>query len=211
MGWRISNAKAFGYSISAEQGSSVAITSELTRRFLGADGDAGTVAADARHYLRAFPRHGVLAARIAGASSWGDDRLRRVFSAAGSGPQPGGFDVGVDAIGLLRGFGESDLIGDHAAVVNVDYRFPLAWVQRGMGTLPFFLRSVHGAVFADAGHAWDDRFRAADVRRSVGAELAFDTVLGSSLGVTIAAGAAWRYDGRGSRGVAAFGRIGRAF
>jgi hypothetical protein len=210
-GWRISSAKAYGYSISAEEGTSLALTTELTRRFLGADADATAVVADARHYLRVFPRHGVLAARVAGAASWGDEPLRRVFAAGGAGPQLAGFSVDLDAIGLLRGFEESDLIGERATVVNIDYRFPIGWVQRGIGTWPVFLRSVHGAVFADAGHAWDRTFERSDVRRSVGGELSFDAVFGSSFGMTIATGVAWRRDRDGARALVAFARIGRAF
>ena len=211
LGWRASSAKSYGYSISAEEGSSLSVTSELTRRFLGADADAGTFAVDARQYVRTVPRHAVVAARLAAAAAWGDDRLRRAFSAAGPGPQSGGFDFGVGAIGLLRGFDESALIGDRATVLNLDYRFPLGWPQRGLGTLPFFLRSVHGAVFADAGQAWDRRFRSRDLHRSAGAELSFDTVLASSLPLTITGGVAWRHDGTRSRGLVAFGRVGRAF
>jgi dipeptidyl aminopeptidase/acylaminoacyl peptidase len=212
LGWQLSNARSYGYSVSREEGSSIAVMSELTRRQLGADANAGTLAADARHYIRAFPRHGVIATRVAAATTWGDQPLRRVFTAGGSGPQPGGFPFDSGAIALIRGFEESDLFGNHAAVVNLDYRFPISWVQRGLGTLPFFLRSMHGAVFADAGHAWDDRFRAADTRRSFGGELSFDTVIGYSFGLTVTGGVAWRRAGSGDRGaVVAFGRIGRAF
>jgi hypothetical protein len=210
-GWRISNAKTYGYSISAEEGTSVTLTTELTRRALGADADANAIVADARYYLRVVPRHGVLAARVAAAASWGDVRLRRVFASGGSGPQPTGFSVDVDAIGLLRGFEASDSVGERAAVVNLDYRVPLAWVQRGIGTWPVFLRSVHAAAFVDAGHAWDQTFDRSQVRQSVGGELSFDAVLGSSFRMTIATGAAWRRDGDGSRDVVAFARIGRAF
>ena len=210
--WRFSNAKAFGYSISAEEGASFTVTGELARRALGSDGDATAVTADARGYLRLFPRHGVVAARIAAAAAAGDERIRRAYSAGGSGPQPGGFDFGSGAIGLLRGYEESDLRGDRAAVLNLDYRVPFAWVERGLGTWPLLLRSVHGAVFFDAGNAWTDRFRRANIRRSLGAELSFDVVLGYELPLTIAAGAAWRTGGPGERrGVAGFARVGRAF
>lgn len=186
------------------------IASEVTRRALGADADATAVVADARTYLRVVPRHGVLAARVAGAASWGDERLRRVFSAGGPGPAGGGFGVDADAIGLLRGFDDADLVGERAAVVNLDYRVPVAWVQRGVGTWPVFLRAIHGALFFDAGHAWDRAFSSADIRRSFGAELAFDAVFGASFGATIATGVAVRHD-RGERDAAAFVRVGRAF
>lgn len=209
-GWRFSNAKSYGYSISGEEGVTVTVASELARRFLGADADAGTVAVDARHYLPVLPRHGVIAVRGAGAMSWGDERLRRVFAAGGSGPQPGGFGLDVKAIGLLRGFGETAAIGDRAAVVNLDYRFPLTWVQRGVGTWPAFVRGIHGAVFADAGHAWDRQFKRSDILRSFGAELSCDAVFGSTLGLTLATGVAWRHHNE-ERDVAAFARVGRAF
>ncbi len=212
VGWTLSSAQSFGYSISAEQGAAATVTSEWTRRALGADADAGAASGELRGYLRAGPRHAVIAARAAAATSWGDDAMRRVFSAAGAGPQTGGFEFDSGAIGLLRGIEESAVIGRHAAVANVDYRFPLGWPQRGIGTLPLLLRSVHGAVFADAGHAWTDSFRRRDISHSLGAELSFDVVLGYSAPVTIATGAAWRRIGDGRRsGIVAFGRIGRAF
>ena len=211
-GWRLSNAKSFGYSISAEQGGNVSITGELTRRALGADGDAGAVVADARGYLRMFPRHAVLAARLAGATAWGDRGVRRVFDAAGSGSQSGGFDVGPAAIGLVRGFSSGDLFGFHAAVANFDYRVPIAWPQRGVGTWPATLRAVHGALFADVAYAWDRSVQNAGTRRSFGAELSGDAIFGYSLPLTLTAGAAWREDPSGRRRRwGAFARVGRAF
>jgi outer membrane protein assembly factor BamA len=213
LGWNFNSAKSFGYSVSPEEGTHAGVTSELTRRAFGADGDAGALIADLRGYLRAFPRHGVLAARVAGAASWGDDPVRRVFTAGGSGPRSTGFGFDSDAIGLMRGFEEADLVGHRAAVVNLDYRFPLLQVQRGAGTLPVFLRQLHGAIFADLGTAWDTRFSRSDLRRSLGAEISTDWVIGGALPITIAGGAAWRHDpvSAQSKGWAAFGRIGRAF
>ncbi len=212
LAWQASNAHAFGYSISAEEGGTVTVTSEVSQRAAHAGQLAGAATADARHYWRAFPRHAVIAARLAGATTWGDAGLRRVFEASGPGPEHAGFDFGTSAIALLRGFRAADVFGQHAAVLNVDYRFPLAWPQRGVGTLPLMLRSVHGAFFADAGHAWDAAFRAAEVRRSFGAELSADTVVGYALPLTMTAGAAVRDDPSGRRrGWAAFARLSRAF
>jgi hypothetical protein len=210
-GLRLSNARAFGYSISAEQGATVSVVSEFARGNDGA-GTARSVVADARSYFPVFPRHGVVALRAAFATSRGDERVRREFTAGGSGPQGAGFDVGADAIGLLRGFDDGDVFGRSALVVNADYRVPFGWPQRGYGTLPFFIRAVHGAIFVDAGHAWDAEFRARDVRRSVGGELSFDLVLGGALPTTVAAGVALRKDPVAGRdGATGFIRIGRAF
>jgi outer membrane protein assembly factor BamA len=122
-----------------------------------------------------------------------------------------GFLFESDAIGLVRGF-DDDRRGWHAAVANLDYRFPLWRLERGMGTLPAFVRTVHGALFVDAGHAWNASFRARDARTSLGVELSVDTILGYALPLTFTGGAAWRHDGLTNRTSAVmFGRVGRAF
>ena len=210
-GYSFSSARSYGFSISREEGWSFTATDEWIAPWLGSDGDAGSVVADLRSYHRAGWRHSVIAARAALATSWGDDNVRRSFTNGGPGPRPVGFDFDSDAIGLLRGF-DDDVRGRHAAVVNADYRFPIRRVERGVGTLPFFLRTIHGALFVDAGHAWDETFRLDEARVSAGAELSADTVLGYSLPLTLTGGVAVRRDGLDrTGGVTVFWRIGRAF
>jgi len=212
LGWSFDNTRQYGYSVSRESGTAMRVTWEAAPEALGSDAGAGAMTFEARAYQHAGPQHAVLALRAAGASAWGDSLARRVFSAAGAGPQTGGFDFGTDAVGLLRGLDRDAVVGHHAVVGNADYRFPLRNVQRGVGTLPVFFRTIHAAVFADAGQAWNDTFRRSDLRFSVGAEFSLDAVVGYSLPVTFATGVAWRDDPVGAqRGVAMFGRIGRAF
>lgn len=212
LGWVYASARTFGYSISAEQGGLFAITAEVPRTAIGADGDGVALTADVRRYVEVWPRHGVLAVRAAAAGFWGDEAAERRFSAGGHGPQPAGFGFGLDAIGLLRGFGEDEAVGTRAAVVNADYRVPLARVDRGLGTIPLFVRSIHGALFVDAGHAWRASPRWRQARLSLGAELSTDIVAGFVLPMTLTAGGAWTRDGAtGERGFVAFGRVGRAF
>ena len=204
--------RMFGYSISPEEGGRVSATVETARSTTFEGAGSGSATVDGRGYARAWPRHAAIAVRAAAAASWGDEAVRRVFSASGNEPQPGGFRFGSDAIGLLRGVAEDRVLGHRAAVVNVDYRLRLAHVERGIGTLPVSLKAVHGAVFADTGHAWSGRFHASDLRYSIGAELSIDTVLAFVAPVTFAGGVAWRKSpDPDERGVAAFVRIGRAF
>jgi dipeptidyl aminopeptidase/acylaminoacyl peptidase len=207
-GWLLNDSRSYGYSISREDGWNATVTTEFTREALGADDDGEAATLDVRGYLPVWPRHAVIAARVAGAAAWGDGRARRVFSASGNGPQVLAFDFGSDAVGLLRGLGEDEIVGPRAAVVNLDYRFPLTRIDRGLGTLPAFARVVHGAVFVDAGHAWVERFSRSDVTVSFGAELSLDAVVGYVLPLTFTAGGAWVSHDRGFVG---FGRIGRAF
>lgn len=209
-GWLLDSARAYGYSISEEDGFSALLGLEVVRRALGADGNGAAATLDLRGYLPLGVRHGVVAVRGAAASSWGDEAVRRVFSASGSGPEGRDFGFGFDSIGLVRGVDESDTVGDRALVLNADYRWPLFRPEHGVGTLPLFVRSIHAALFVDAGHAWTDEFRSADMARSVGGELSADIVLGHALPVTLTGGVAWRRVPDRS-GAVFFARIGRAF
>ena len=211
-GWLYDSRRAYGYSIGPEEGVQLETAIELTRRAIGADDDATAAIGDARGYWRLFGRHTVLAARAAGAASWGAASARRTYGAGGPGPVVAGFDFGHDSIGLLRGFGAGAIDGTHAAVANVDLRVPLLRIQRGIGTWPVFLSTLHGAAFFDAGDAWDRNVAWSDLRSSTGVELSLDTVLGHYFPVTFAAGVALTRDPAGDRRhVAVFGRIGRAF
>ena len=211
-GWLHDSRRQFGYSISTAEGFAVQAAVESSRRALGSDANAGAAIVDARTFHRVAGRHTVLAARVAGAAAWGDAGVRRVFSAAGSGPSYPAFDFGQDTIGLLRGFAPEDVTGTRVAVANLDLRIPLARPQRGAGSWPIFLHSIHAAAFADAGHAWTTAVRAADLRTSIGAELSADVVVLHYVPLTIAGGAAWTRDPAAERRRAAvFGRIGYAF
>jgi hypothetical protein len=214
LGWTFVNARQYGYSISAEDGVLFSGAIEAARAALGSTADATALMLQARAYPRLGPRHGVLALRAAGAASWGDARVARLFGAGGPAAEPPG-GIGRDAVGLLRGYAEDAVVGRRAAAVNVDYRWPLVYVERGAGTWPVFVRSVHTALFVDAGHAWTPprRFAAADVKVTAGVELAMDATVGYFAPITVAAGVAWRRDGAGRLpgGVAVFGRVGRAF
>ena len=217
-GYSFSNAHAFGYSISAEEGLRASITAEASRaqvegtRAERENGSGIALTLDVRTYQAVGPRHAVFAVRGAAAGFWGDAAAEQGFSASGNGPQLAGLGFGSDAVGLLRGFREDAISGTHAAVLNLDYRVPLLRVGRGVGTLPLFVRSIHGAVFADAGHAWREAPHWRDVSTAFGAELSADTIVGFALPVTITGGVALRRDGVArDRDVVAFGRIGRAF
>jgi len=211
-GWSIDNSKTYGYSISRESGGALRMTWEFAPEALGSDASNGSMTIDARGYQRVGPAHSVVAARAGGAFSWGDQNARRIFTASGSGPPSSGFDFGRDAVSLLRGFESDSIVGSRVAVANVDYRFPLWRLQRGVGTVPVFIRTIHGAVFTDAGNAWDEGFHWKDVRVSAGGELSLDTVLGFGFPLSFATGVAWRHDPVGTQdGVEVFGRIGRAF
>jgi len=84
------------------------------------------------------------------------------------------------------------------ALVNAEYRVPIAWPQRGFRSWPVFLRALHGTVFADAGHAWSGGgFHRGDVKWSWGAEVSGDVTIGYWLPLTATVGVGWGRDGAG--------------
>jgi hypothetical protein len=213
LAWASRTAQLYGRSISPERGVTIGGTAELVRPALGSDSDATTLTADARGYLPAFATHDVFAIRAAAGASSGDRGATRIFRMGGSPTDAGVIDFDENAIGLLRGFPSDAFAGTHAALINVEYRFPLGRPQRGRGTFPLLLHAFHAAVFSDAGQAWTSRFDLSDVKASVGAELSTDLIGGYVLPFTVAAGAAWAHDGARevTDGVAFYVRVGRAF
>ncbi len=213
LAWRYSSAQRPGYAISLERGLALGTAVEFVLPALGASGRGGTAAGDVRIYAPGAARHHVVAIRAAGAFTWGDRVVRRAFLlGGGEASRPTG-SLSSSAASLLRGFASNTFAGRHVALVNAEYRVPLARPQRGIGAWPFFLHSIHGAVVADAGHTWTDGFNWSHLKTSIGAELSADVILGYWMPLTITGGVARGHDGAGvgRDGVTAYARVGYAF
>jgi hypothetical protein len=212
VGLAINTAHVYGYSVSPEDGVALGSTIELTRRGYGSSASATTLTADARAYMRGGAPHHVLAVRIAGGRSSGDLDAPRTFLLGGAATNTDVLDFGREAFSLMRGFPIHAFAGTRIALVNADYRWPIARPQRGIGTWPGFLHTIHAAVFADTGQAWTERFKVGDAKTSIGGELSLNVVVGYSFPFTATFGAAWGHDGaNNAQGVTVYSRIGRAF
>jgi outer membrane protein assembly factor BamA len=213
-GWALNSSREYGYSISPEDGVGMALNLERVTPSLGADAEAWTVTGDARAYVPGLNANHVVAVRLGAAASTGDAAMTRSFSLGGSAQPAGPFVVATGAIGLIRGLPPDDRVGAAVLVANVDYRFPIARVERGIRTWPFFLRDVHGAIFADVGSAGPVIDALPAPAFSTGAEVASRITLGYSWNLSVAVGAAWVHDparlDRPDR-FAAFVRTGYAF
>ena len=192
------SAHRYAASISQESGVAAGFTAEFTRHELGADADATRLTGDVRAYVPAFGPHHVIALRAVGATITGDLSVGRTFLMGGSARDTGLIDFSTAPTTLMRGFPGDTFGGSHAALVNVEYRVPLARPQRGLGTWPLFLRTIHAAAFTDVGHVWTTGFHASDVKSSFGAELSVDAVEGYFLPITATVGAARGHDGSGT-------------
>jgi hypothetical protein len=213
LAWTCSNSKIYGYSIGPEQGVAVGVTTELARRELGADGNAGALTAEIRAYPRLAGRHAVLAVRVGAGTSSGHRSVRRIYYLGGSDPAGSLIDFGSGALSMMRGFSPLEFAGYHLWVANLEYRRPVLRLDRGLGWLPVFARVLHAAAFIDAGSAAWKRFLINDTKVSVGGEASVDLVVGYTLPVTLSTGAAWTRRGRSApfEGPTFYFRVGRAF
>ena len=213
LSWLTLTAHSYGYSISRERGIAAGATAEFVRRGLGSSADATTTTADLRAYLPGLSAHHVIALRLGGGASVGDPTAGRTFLLGGELPGGGVTDLGSSAFSLLRGFSANTFAGSRVALVNAEYRWPIARPQRGHGTWPLFLHTLHAALFADAGNAWTPTLQRSAIKSSAGAQISADLLAGFFAPFTLTAGAAWGHDGSGrlSDRVSAYFRVGKGF
>ncbi len=77
----------------------------------------------------------------------------------------------------LRGFAEKVQQGKQALVASLEYRFPLATVERALGYWPIFFDDLRGGVFVEAGLA-GETLNIDDVKISFGTEIRLSLTTG---------------------------------
>ena len=213
-GWRYAKAHSFAHSISPEQGRNVSIVGQVTASWLGAytiaddasrqPFDQVQLSAEWREYT-SLPWLGnhVLASKAAVGLSAGDNLRYGSFRLGGSYGE-GSVYMLPEEYRSLRGFPVGAAYGDLYYLASLEYRAPLWRIDRGWNTLPIFVRTLHGAVYCDAGYAFDafpaDGAALASTLGStlvgVGAELRLSMVLGWGLGVTTRVGYGFGVNGQ---------------
>jgi WD40-like Beta Propeller Repeat len=189
-----STVRAFDFSVTPEEGWLTALTLE-GRRYTRGLGDE----TEPQGYLRiagrtqgyrpfpwgGFARH-VIAGRLLAAADVGSRSpgfsVGGLYGGGIAGPLSAGLGIGGELDFPVRGYGEGSQLGDRALSGSLEYRFPIALVERGYRLVPLFLDRVWGTAFADGGAAWclDDCPRVLAPSReahplySVGAELGAD-------------------------------------
>lgn len=182
-----SSVRGFAEAISPEEGVRGGVTARWASRALGGDFDYATVQASAATYVRLpWALHQVLALRLQGGIGAGELGGRHLFGLGG--PTLTTFVGDVLAGGstnntLLRGYAPGSRVGDRYALGTAEYRLPLTVLDRGLWTVPLFLRRVHVALFTDVGlvgREWSQKLLAP----SVGAEALVDLTAAYFIGTT---------------------------
>jgi hypothetical protein len=210
------DARRFVHSISPEQGRTASIRLRLAAPEIGSDYALARARASIAQYVRLpLTRHAVVALRLAGGAADGTLGGNAPFELGGLGQLdplsflPGAIPGSPDQ---LRGYETGALAGTGFVLGNLELRVPLGAPLFGRSTWPLFLRRVHGALFLDAGDAFDlpgelpfagHRLDPEELRASAGVELRLEIVLGYHLRTDLRLGAARTFGAVLGRGRAA--------
>jgi dipeptidyl aminopeptidase/acylaminoacyl peptidase len=193
------NVLRYPYSVSSEEGRRVSLQYRRADKGIGSDLNISEYSAGYQEFLRlpgAALKHHILYIRLAGALSDGDLKYaQRAFQLGG---------IPSDLNPYLRGYPERSLTGNNIAIGTLEYRAPIFSLMRGPGTIPVFAEKIHGAVFIDAGEAWDGikAFSGSKVKVGAGVEARMDVTLGYWLKATPALGIAHGFGAGGENLVA---------
>lgn len=208
LAWIRSASRQYAFSISPVEGTYTRLAYLREQQGLGSDLSLSKVTGEWRGYHALFGSRDAVALRVAGGATFGAPGFRDSFAAGGF-PEGALFDIVRTNPVLLRGYPDDRFRGRHVAGVSVEYRVPLWSPERGIRSLPVFLRHLHATAFFDAAQAWSGDFDLARTKRGVGAALGADFFMGHALPITASAGVAYGLDQAGdTRG---YFRLGLAF
>jgi hypothetical protein len=183
LGYSYSNVQSTAYGIGGEKGFSIGLGLDEATQALGSESTLTAIGGAATAYqLMPWGAHHVLALALSGGTSTGS-YVRRGLYATGGFVDESLYDSYSSVIRqsafVLRGYAPAQFIGTSYNLLNAEYRFPLIYADRGLSTLPIFLRTVSGIVFFDYGGAYskiDPNKPFEQFHASVGAELWLEAV-----------------------------------
>lgn len=184
LGYDLTNASATANAISLERGFRLAFAADFADPAWGSESTLTAFSSVAAAYLQMpYLRHHVLALALSGASAAGSYTRSGYYTTGGFADTPplDTLTSGIRQTGfVLRGYEPGQFVGSNFALFNAEYRFPIAYIDRGLDTLPGFLRTLSGNLFLDWGGAYDvlDLERPYDAFQvGVGGELWIDFLL----------------------------------
>jgi len=191
------NTLKYPYSISYEEGRKISLQHKYYSNEIGSDLNSREYIASYAEYFQMpsdYLRHHVIYLSLTGAASQGDRTLQQAFQIGGY-PQQSEYP--------LRGYPSRFATGKYLATGTLEYRTPIWYIFRGIGTKPFFWDRLHMAVFADTGEVWDDRenFSTDRLKTGAGIETRLDMTLGYRLKITPTIGVAHGFNEGGETGV----------
>ncbi len=218
LGYAYSNAESTAYAVSRERGFELVVGADYAGRVLGSETTLTSFSAALKGYFTLpWLSHHVLALGLSGGTAMGTYPRRGLFSLGGFAEAPllDAFTSNLrqSATGL-RGYAPGQFVGNDFNLLNAEYRFPIWYADRGISTLPAFLRTLSGTVFFDMGAAYDQldlKRPLASFHQGVGAELWLDLVLGYYVGGNLRFGVAKGLTGEAPSGLQTYAVVSAAF
>ncbi len=193
-GLSYSRLERYPHSISVERGLSGGLTFGLNHPSLGHPESAVNLnyRANFYHPNPLADRH-VFTLRMRGAINRSQSGRIRRYSIGGHTPQ----DVFSAVVFQeprggtpIRGYPPGLINGAQFQTWNLEYRFPILELDRGLATLPLFFRNLKGSIFVDHGTAFDGYLTDADFITGVGAEIQLDGIVGYRMANSLRTGMA---------------------
>jgi hypothetical protein len=217
LGYSYSNVEASTYAISAEQGFDFSIGTDLADPVLGSETTLASFSATVSGYLKIPGTHHVLALGLSGGTGGGTYPRRGLFSIGGFAHVPllDAFRSNLSQSGFrLRGYKPGQFVGNDFNLLNLEYRAPIWYADRGVSTLPAFLRTVSAVAFFDYGAAYDrldlkDPLHA--FHEGAGVELWLDLLMGYYYGGNVRLGLAKGFDAEAPDGFQTYTVLSAAF
>ncbi|HWP09079.1 MAG TPA: BamA/TamA family outer membrane protein, partial [Polyangiaceae bacterium] len=159
LGYSFSNATATPYAISLESGLRLVVGGDFAQPAWGSESTLTAFAGQVSTYFTLpWLRHHVLALGLSGGAASGDYARLDYYYTGGfvDASVVDAYTTGVQQSGfVLRGYTPSQFSGTNYNLLNVEYRFPMLYIDRGLSTLPGFLRTLSGVAFLDWGGAYN--------------------------------------------------------
>jgi hypothetical protein len=192
--WSYSDTKRFVYTTGPQSGVDLNASVRADHPGLGSAARALTLTYRTTWY-RQIPivSHPALMVRLTGGVRF-TDRPRVERFAVGGAPDSQDLvrslidNVRVGSTGYLRGYPARVASGQQYHLANIELRQELWNIERGVSTLPLYLRRLHAAALMDGGNAFDGEIDPAAFKAGVGGALRLDFTVGYGVSASLDVG-----------------------
>ncbi|MGQ9678408.1 MAG: hypothetical protein ACUVUD_03915 [bacterium] len=182
LSWRFNSAQTFLFNVAPVTGREIVVAGDAQQMLFQSSDKSDKVFRVFgfwNEYLGNSPATWSLKSKIVIGSAFGDEGRYGAFWLSNSG------------LFSIRGFPESSPSGSEIGIGGLEFRIPINWMERGIGTIPIFFRNINGAVFLETGLIGNwRRGDLSDWRNGVGGEVRLDFTLARYVPFNVTIGAA---------------------
>ena len=157
--WGYSNVEYYTMSVGPERGFSVSAAVDFGNMYTASYYSLYAFNYQATGYVpMPWLRHHNVALHVGGATASGNYPRRGLYYVGGfvdTSIQDLINNTAFQGAFVLRGYEPVSFLGSQYHLANIEYRFPILLLDRGISTLPVFLQRISGNLFIDYGGAFD--------------------------------------------------------